>query len=507
MQITIIDLGSQYTQLISRALRALGVRSIILAPDQVNAWLKNNRPKGMILSGGYASVYESNAPQPPTGILDLGTPILGICYGMQWLVSKLNGKICAPYSQKQYGKTQVIFNIDDELSADIPNDKNGNVTWMSHGDSIDQLPKGFLTIAYSATTDRQIVGISNLDKKIWGVMFHPEVTQTEHGQTIFANFLFRICKCCKDWSGLGAIHNIREKAQLLIKGEKAILGFSGGVDSSTVGAAIGPTLGPNLLAICIDAGNLRQDELTEIKHNAQVAGVCLKIVHAQRRFLKALQGITDPQRKRRIFQKLYGQILLTQAEKFGAQWLIQGTLAPDKIESGKVGQSTVIKTHHNTGKISLKQWDPLAEFFKYEIRDLARKLGLPPGISERQPFPGPGLFVRIIDTPVTVEKLQIVRWADKQVTKTLRRHDIYHEISQLVIALTGRSVGVKGDARVYGWTITVRPVITLDFMTTTGYHIPSGIKTEIENALTQHPKIVRVAFDTTSKPPATIELE
>lgn len=290
--------------------------------------------------------------------------------------------------------------------------------------------------------------------------------------------------------------------------ERVILAFSGGVDSSTAGATIGPILGPNLLAICIDAGNLRQDELLEIRQNAQAAGVRLKVIQAQKHFLKALRNVTDPQKKRHIFQKLYSQTLLAQAKEFKAQWLIQGTLSSDLIESGKVGQSALIKTHHNAGlKIPLKQWDPLAEFFKYEVRDLARELGLPPSISERQPFPGPGEFIRIVGTPITPEKLQIVRWADDQTTKILRRHNIYQEISQLVVALTGRSVGVKGDARVYNWDITIRPLVTIDFMTAAGYHIPAEIKIEIENILTQHPKIVRVVFDTTSKPPATIELE
>ncbi len=499
IQILIIDLGSQYTLVIGRTLRELGIRLVILPPLKAEVWLKENMPKGIILSGGSASVYQQGAPSPPTEILKRGIPILGICYGMQWLAQKLGGSVVASRGKKEYGQSLVVFDMKEELFSCL---NRQSVVWASHGDSVEVVPSGFKETAKS--TNGVIAAMSDSGRKIWGVQFHPEVTQTNEGKTMLRNFLETICECEKDWVPEDIISHIRQEVITALQGRKAIIGFSGGVDSSTLTAILFPALKEKLLAVCLDTGGLRMGELKQIKETARTIGVKLQIVKVARRFQKALCNATHSEVKRRRFAKLYAEILRTVAKEFGAV-IIQGSLAADFIESGKAGQAIKIKSHHNVGLAGLH---PLNSFFKYEIRDLANEVGLPKQVRGRQPFPGPGLFIRIIGAPVTFAKLSLVRWADAEATDIFKKHELYDEISQLVVALDcTRTVGIKGDGRVYGFAVIVRAVKTSDFMTAVGYQLPAEVRREISTILTQHPKVVRVYFDETNKPPATTELE
>ncbi len=509
-EILIIDLGSQYTLVIGRTIRELGYRTIIVSPPRARTLLKTCKPKVIILSGGSASVYEQDAPQPPEEILTLGIPILGICYGMQWLAFKLGGRVTPSREHKEYGETFVRFEVQDLIFKKMA--QEGTV-WASHGDSVAELPPGFRPIAWS-NKGKIIAGMVSYKRKIWGLQFHPEVTHTAGGKSILERFLQKAGSCSKNWQPADVIEEIRAELRQAVIGhdgqaKKAILGFSGGVDSTTLATIAQPIFSSNLLAICINAGNLRQNELEQIRANARSAGVQLKVVNAAKRFTKALSKATHSEHKRRIFRRLYKKILEQEAKKFSAEFIIQGSLATDIIESGAAGESALIKSHHNIGlNFSIQELHPLRRLFKYEIRDLARQLGLPAAVSERQPFPGPGLFVRIVGKPVTAKRLAIVRWADNIVTEILKQFNIYDQISQLVVALEcNRTVGIKGDGRSYGYTIMVRGVLTADFMTVRGFQIPEHVRREITSAVTKHPQIVRVHYDETNKPPATTEAE
>ncbi|MCX6721342.1 MAG: glutamine-hydrolyzing GMP synthase [Candidatus Staskawiczbacteria bacterium] len=510
IQKLIIDCGGQYTLVIGRTLRELGVRSIILPPKKAAAWLKTNKSKGIILSGGNFSVYSEDAPHVPAQeILEAGVPILGICYGMQWLAHQFDGTVMPHWESKEYGKAEAVFDTADKLFSGLP---KKNVVWASHGDSVAVLPKGFRQIA-SSEGGKTIAAMVNRKKKIWGVQFHPEVVQTPNGKKILARFLFDICGCQKDWYPQDVIAGIRAETVATIGSRKALVGFSGGVDSSTLAAILSPALGKNLLAVCIDTGGLRQDELREVRKNAQCAGVALKVVSAAGRFQKGLGNTVHSEAKRRRFKRVYGPTLQREALAFGGNKdsvvLVQGTLATDIIESGLVGEAQLIKSHHNVGLgLQIPQVHPFRNLFKYEVRELAEQLGLPECISKRQPFPGPGLYVRVVGKPARPDKLAIVRWADEEVARILKKHKLYHRISQLVVGLDClRTVGIKGDERVYGFSVVVRAVQTSDFMTAVGYQIPAKVRREIDACVTKHPKIVRVYYNETHKPPATTELE
>lgn len=511
-QILIIDLGSQYTLVISRTLRELRFRSIILLPGKAAKWLQYNKPKGIILSGGSASVYDEDAPQPPVEILEKEMPVLGICYGMQWMAKKLGGFIESPRGKKEYGRAKVKFKTDNVLFRGCSSRENE--VWASHGDSVVILPRYFDTIATPAG-EKGISAMASIKENLWGVQFHPEVTHTKDGKTILRNFVSAICDCEPDWKPGDIIKDIQEEAREAITSEtlmkkRVIIGFSGGVDSTMLSAILAKSLGNYyFLAVCIDTGALRQDELKEIKTNAKAAGARLKIINARKRFQKAMGRATDAQTKRLRFKKLYGRILEEEARAFGADFIAQGTLATDIIESGKVGNAALIKSHHNVGlDLKIRELHPLRNLFKYEVRDLAKELGLPESISRRQPFPGPGLFVRIIGQPPTPKRLAILRWADAEVVQILKKHDVYGDISQLIVGLAClKTVGIKGDGRVYEPSVIVRAVKTLDFMTVAGFQIPDAIRAEITESVTKHPNIVRVFFDETNKPPATTELE
>ncbi|OGI26332.1 MAG: hypothetical protein A3J76_00005, partial [Candidatus Moranbacteria bacterium RBG_13_45_13] len=495
----------QYTLVISRTLRELGFRAAVLSPGKSEGWLKNNKPKAIILSGGSASVYEENSPVPPKNILKLNIPILGICYGMQWISHKTGGLVAPHHERKEYGEAVVKFNTKNLLFRGI---KNKNIVWASHGDSVEKVPVGYKIIARSLD-GKVIEAMANPAKKMWGVQFHPEVTHTKEGKKILLNFLERIAKCGKDWHPADIVDDIRNETAKAAARKHAIIGFSGGVDSTTLSAVLAPVFRKNLLAVCIDTGGLRRNELEEIKFNADAARVNLKIIKAGRRFQKAIGRQTHSELKRKRFKKLYGKILEEEAKRFEADFIVQGSLATDLIESGSAGKADLIKSHHNVGlNLKVKELHPFRNLFKYEVRELARSLKLPSSISERQPFPGPGLFIRIIGEPPKKDKLDIVRWADGEVMDILKKHKVYGEVSQLIVALDcQRTVGIKGDGRVYAYSIIVRGVKTLDFMTAEGVQFPANVRREISTVVTRHPKIVRVFFDETNKPPATTEME
>ncbi|MBI1956845.1 MAG: glutamine-hydrolyzing GMP synthase [Candidatus Niyogibacteria bacterium] len=506
-KVVIIELGSQYTLLIERAFRELGTRSVILTPEKAREWFKKNPVQAVVLSGGAASVYDKDAPQPPEEILSLKTAngkpveILGICYGMQWLAHRLGGEVKAAPKHREYGKATLRRHGDSSLLALTPENQT---VWASHGDSVVKPPDYF---GVHAHTDSGTIAAMAYGP-ILGVQFHPEVHHTEYGKTILENFL-RIADCEHDWKPSSLISSIQERVLAELGDKKAVIGFSGGVDSTTLSAILAPVLKDRLLAVTINGGHLREDELTEIRLHAASAGVWHLVVDAHRLFERVMKDAVDAEEKRRRFKEVYAELLTEAAKKLGASVIIQGTLAPDRIESGATG-GALIKSHHNVGLDfgDLKQIHPIDHLFKYEVRALAEELGLPESVWARQPFPGPGLFIRVVGTPPTPDKLEIVRWADARVKGILQTRGLYDGLSQLVVAyVAANTVGVKGDARVYGGAIVVRAVETTDFMTAKGVHFPDDVEEEICSTLTRHPAIIRVWFDPTQKPPATTELE
>jgi GMP synthase (glutamine-hydrolysing) len=500
-QVAIVELGSQYTLVIERTLRELGVRSVILQPDKTAVWLEKNPPKAVILSGGPSGVNDSGAPEPPAEVLNF--PLLGICYGMQWIAKHLGGNVRSVDGNREYGQAKIsLSDGSNRFFAGTPKEQE---VWMSHGDSVTLLPSGFYPLAY--TGNNTVAAMTN--GNIWGVQFHPEVSHTQYGKGMLSNFLFWSAGCYKDWEPRLVVDDIRQKALNQLGDRKAIIGFSGGVDSTTVSAILAPILGGKLLAVTIDGDHLRECELDEIERHASAACINLKVIKAGKKFAAVMSGITDAEEKRRRFKEVYTSILLEEARIFGAEAIIQGTLATDKIESGNTGGAK-IKSHHNVGLDfgGLTEARVIDHLFKYEVRALSREVGLPESVWNRQPFPGPGLFLRVVGTPATPDKLEIVRWADGRVKEILVRHGLYGDISQLVVAYLGvPTVAVKGDGRSYEGSVVVRAVKTLDFMTAEGVWLPEKAAKMIASVLTTHPKINRVWFDPTDKPPATTEME
>jgi len=513
IQILVVDYGSQYTLVIGRTLRELGVRSVILPPKKADKWLKKNNPKAVILSGSNWSVHSEGAPGFPSTLDITGKkyPMLGICYGMQLLAHKLGGKVDRPHGHREYGPAIVSPDTSHALFAGV---KDKTDVWASHGDTVIKLPKGFSSIA----TSDGIAGMSSGDSRILGVQFHPEVVNTKEGKKILQNFL-DITGCKKDWNPIDLVREIQGEVLKTVKksGKKVVLGVSGGVDSTTLAAILAPVLKDKLVCLAIDTGGLRAGELIELKANTKSAlntysntySKNLIIVSAEKEFIKNVSKTTDGEKKRAQFRDTYKKIFEKEIKKHKAGFIAQGTLATDIIESGKAGESAMIKTHHNVGlKWKVEDLHPLRNLFKYEVREIAKALKLPPAVYERQPFPGPGLYLRVVGTPVSKENLDLVREADKTVRDILKKYNLDKEISQTIVALLGiKSVGVKGDERVYGHSLAIRAVQTSDFMTASGYHFSKEITEEITNALTKHKDIVRVFFDMTPKPPATTEFE
>ncbi len=522
IQILIVDYGSQYTLVIGRTLRELGVRSAILPPKKVDAWLKNNNPKAVILSGSNWSVHNEDAPDFPKSLDITGKKyfVLGVCYGMQLLAHKLGGKVSKPHDHREYGPAEVTLDNSHVLFNGV---SKKTKVWASHGDTVGKLPKGFSEIA----TSGGIAAMTDKGNRVMGIQFHPEVTDTKEGKKILQNFL-NISACKKDWDPINLIHEIQKEVLDIVNvaknparnashndagGQNIILGVSGGVDSTTLAAILAPVLKERLIAVAIDTGGLREGELAELKANTESA---LKnkvknfvVIPAGEEFIKNIGTTIDGEGKRAKFREVYKRIFEEQIAKYDAGFIVQGTLATDIIESGKAGESVMIKTHHNVGlDWKVEDLHPFRNLFKYEVRELARVMELPPAVYERNPFPGPGLYLRIVGTPVSKENMALVREADKTVTDILKKHNISKDISQLIVALLGiNSVGVKGDERVYGHSLAVRAVQTVDFMTANGYYFSEDRINEITSALTKHKDIVRVFFDMTPKPPATTEFE
>lgn len=507
IQVLIVDYGSQYTLVIGRTLRELGFRSAILPPDKAEHLLSTYTPKAVILSGSNFSVHDTDAPHLPNNLDTTGKtyPILGLCYGMQLLAYKLGGQVDRPHGHREYGPAKVTVDNTHSLFSNVSKETD---VWASHGDTVTKLPEGFREIAVSGG----IAAMTNSDNRVLGIQFHPEVVDTKEGKTMLQNFL-NISNCVKDWNPLDLIKEIQDEVMGVVNASKkqnVVLGVSGGVDSTVLAALLAPVLGDKLVCLAIDTGGLRAGELEELKINVKSAGVTnLVVAEASEEFIKNVGTTIDAQEKRGKFRDVYKKIFEEQIAENDAGFIVQGTLATDIIESGEAGNSALIKTHHNVGlDWQVDDLHPLRNLFKYEVRELGKALNLPPAVYERNPFPGPGLYLRIVGLPVSQEYLDLVREADNVVTEIIKKYNLEKEISQLIVALLGiKSVGVKGDERVYGHSLAIRAVQTIDFMTARGYYFPQEVVEEITNALTKHKEIVRVFFDMTPKPPATTEFE
>ncbi|HCD38630.1 MAG TPA: GMP synthase (glutamine-hydrolyzing) [Candidatus Omnitrophica bacterium] len=508
--ILILDFGSQYTQLIARRVRENRVYSQIVPFNISSASIKELAPKGLILSGGPASVYAKQSPLPDKDILKLGIPILGICYGMQAIAQLAGGKVKFT-SEREFGKAELFIDDNTDLFYRLP----GNITsWMSHADHIVKAPRGFQTISHTLTTAH--AAISDKKKKIYGVQFHPEVAHTPRGNDIIANFLFRISGCSGRWNIKSfiteAINTIKQSAGK----SKVVCGLSGGVDSSVAALLIHKAIGNNLRCIFIDNGLLRKDEALQVKKVFKdTFHLNLTHIEAEGRFLKRLAHVSDPEEKRKIIGDEFVKIFEEQAHKIkGVEFLAQGTLYPDVIESIPAfgGPSAKIKTHHNVGGLpldmKLKLIEPLRELFKDEVRKIGKELGIPEAVLYRQPFPGPGLAIRIIGE-VTQERLDILREVDKRVIEEIKKTEFYEQVWQsFAVLLPVKSVGVMGDTRTYENVVAIRCVTSVDGMTADWAKLPHSLLEALSNRIINEVKGVnRVVYDISSKPPATIEWE
>lgn len=508
--ILIIDFGSQYVQLIARRIREHRVLSQVVTPDISIEKIKKINPKGIIFSGGPSSVYDKNSPTATIDIFKLNTPILGICYGMQLIGKELGGRV-KKSGRREYGKTVVNFNGENNLFKGIP--LNG-VTWMSHMDKVEKLPEGFKSIARSQDTAN--AAFYNPARAIYGVQFHPEVVHTENGKKMLNNFIFTICRCEKTWTMKSFIKNSIKEIQETVGDKNVILGLSGGVDSTVSAVLLNRAIGKHLSCVFVNNGLLRKNEVSRVKELfSKHIKLNLTVVDAEKRFLIALKNITDPERKRKIIGKTFIDVFEETAKKFKrSEFLAQGTLYPDIIESRTYfgGPSKTIKSHHNVGglpaKMGLKLLEPLKSLFKDEVRELGKELGLSEEITSRQPFPGPGLAVRIIGE-VNKPALDILREVDWIIIDIAKKRDIYRHVWQVFgVLLPVKSVGVMGDSRTYENTAVIRAVTSVDGMTADWAKIPFDVLGEMSNTIINRVSGVnRVVYDISSKPPATIEWE
>lgn len=516
-RILILDFGAQYTQLIARRVREAGVYCELHAYDMETDAIREFDPKGIILSGGPESVTEQETPRASDIVFELGVPVLGICYGMQTMAAQLGGKVDTSVA-KEYGYAEVqahasilLDDIHDRL------DENSNPfldVWMSHGDKVAELPDGFSVIAHTASAP--LAGIADETRKFFGVQFHPEVTHTRLGQDILRRFVHDICGCESLWTPGNIIDDLIRSVREQVGDDEVILGLSGGVDSSVVAALLHKAIGPQLTCIFVDNGLLRLHEGDEVMAAfGEHMGVKVDRVDAEDRFLSKLKGIDNPEKKRKTIGNLFIEIFEEEAEKFNnARWLAQGTIYPDVIESAgaKSGKAKVIKSHHNVGGLpedmKLGLVEPLRELFKDEVRKIGEELGLPHRMIYRHPFPGPGLGVRILGE-VKKEYADLLRQADAIYLEELYRNDLYDTVSQaFAVFLPVKSVGVVGDNRAYEYVIAIRAVETIDFMTATWARLPYEVLDTISRRIINEVRgISRVAYDISSKPPATIEWE
>lgn len=505
--IIVVDFGGQYNQLIARRVRDAQVYCEVVPYQKALSVVKEKNPKGIIFTGGPNSVYEEKAPQIEKEIFELGIPVLGLCYGMQLMSHTLGGKV-AQAPVREFGKCVTYFDTTAKVFLDLPQE---SVTWMSHVDYVETIPEGFKTIAH--TDNCPHAAIENPEKKLYAMQYHPEVMHTDKGSEMLKNFLFNVCECHGDWTmanyAKSAIAEIKEQ----VGDGKVVLALSGGVDSSVVAGLISKAIGDKLTCIFIDHGLMRKNEGDEVEAAFKDKGLNFIRVDAEQDFLGKLASVEDPETKRKLIGEEFIRVLEREGRKIGAiDYLAQGTIYPDVIESG-VGDAAVIKSHHNVGGlpavIDFKGLiEPLRPLFKDEVRRLGLELGLPEYLVWRQPFPGPGLAIRIMGE-VTKEKCDILRDADAIFREEIAKAKLDRSINQYFAVLTStRTVGVMGDFRTYDYTLALRGVVTSDFMTADWARIPYEVLDTISSRIVNEVNhINRIVYDITSKPPATIEWE
>ncbi|MCD6307275.1 MAG: glutamine-hydrolyzing GMP synthase [Deltaproteobacteria bacterium] len=510
-KILILDFGSQTTQLIARRVREAKVYSEIHPFNMAVETIRAFSPKGIILSGGPASIYDEDAPLADPAVFDLGVPVLGICYGMQYLTRVLGGDV-GKAGNREYGNADLFIEDDRDLFHGLGNGGTRTV-WMSHGDRINRMPEGFSALARSKNSP--VAAMADATRRLFGVQFHPEVAHTPDGARVLRNFLFRICRCEPSWDMASFVKKTIEALRDLIGKDRVICGLSGGVDSSVTAVLLHRAIRDQLSCILVDNGLLRKGEAQEVMELFQQHyGMDLHLVDASEHFLRRLRGVADPEAKRKIIGKEFIGVFEAQAAELGeARFLAQGTLYPDVIESISFnGPSATIKSHHNVGGLpevmNLELIEPLRELFKDEVRQVGTELGLPRELIVRQPFPGPGLAVRILGE-IDRERLEMVRAADAIVIEEITMAGLYEKVWQsFAVLLPIRTVGVMGDERTYENAIAVRVVDSLDAMTADWSKIPYDVMGRISNRIINSVKGVnRVVFDISSKPPATIEWE
>jgi GMP synthase (glutamine-hydrolysing) len=508
--ILIIDFGSQFNQLIARRVRECHVYCQIESPRISINDIRDMKPEGIILSGGPSSIYEKNSPRIDPRIFDLKVPVLGICYGMQFMVDALGGVVKSA-RKREYGFAELQIKKQTGLFKKIGSKTQ---TWMSHGDSIQKLPQGFVSTA--TTSNTPIAAAQNYRRRLYGLQFHPEVEHTPKGKLMLQSFLFDVCNCRRSWTmksfAKSTITEIREQ----IGNQKVILGLSGGVDSSVTALLIHKAVGKKLTCIFVDNGLLRKNEAAQLKQRLkQHLNINIKFVSAKSKFLNALAGVSDPEKKRKIIGKVFMEVFEAQAKKIkGAEFLAQGTLYPDVIESVSAfgGPTSVIKSHHNVGglpkKMKLKLVEPLRFLFKDEVRTLGKAIGLPDDLTWRQPFPGPGLAIRIIGE-ITRQRLTILREVDAVLLEEIRAGGYYKKLWQsFAVLLPLKSVGIMGDSRTYEHIVAIRAVTSKDAMTADWARLPHAFLGKISNRIINEVRGVnRVVYDISSKPPSTIEWE
>ncbi len=510
--IVILDFGAQYSQLIARRVRELKVFSVVLPCNSSLDEIRSYRPVGVILSGGPCSVYDADAPAMDQGVFALGVPVLGICYGLQVIAHKLGGKV-VPASKREYGHADVEVLDSSRLFKDLPRSLS---VWMSHGDEAKELPKGFRLTAKTATA---VAAIEDAERKIFAVQFHPEVHHTPRGKELLRNFVLDICEAKPNWTPQKFIDETVAAIKQQVGNGRAICALSGGVDSSVAATLVDRAIGDKLTCVFVNNGVLRKNEFQKVQQNLRdKLGLNLVAVDAGQRFLGKLQGVTDPEKKRKIIGNEFIAVFDDEAHRIEqesgkVEWLVQGTLYPDVIESRSVrGPSQTIKTHHNVGglpeKMKLKLIEPLKDLFKDEVRKIGKDLGMPDEILQRQPFPGPGLAVRILGE-ITPERIAILQDADDIVGSEIKAAGLYTQIWQsFAVLLPVQSVGVMGDMRTYAYTCAIRAVHSEDGMTADWVPLPHEVLKKISSRIVNEVKgINRVVYDITSKPPGTIEWE